>query len=243
MSKEKNGTAIVKFDPGLYPVLASKEAANKALEVVRENVGQITPFDFTRIKIPAGGGLAFNAPTIDDADATTKEFTGIIIHQHDARGFWPIPFDESPGQPPQCTSNDGRNGHGDPGGPCFDCPNAQFGSDKKERGQACNAMKIVYMLPAGQALPVRFVLPATSIKTTRQYLMRLASASLSYFEVVTAVTLETASNAEGLKYSRAKFNMVERLPEEQVAALSAYRASFIELIAGSQAIVTDDAHG
>lgn len=213
---------------------ALKSEAN--LEMVQaaicENVGAggITEFDFDRIKIPAGGGLAFNVTTLE-GETAEKSIIGVIVLARDSRAYWKVPLEQSGGStPPDCQSNDGFVGIGSPGGDCAKCPLAQFGSDTKVvngatvqgRGQACKAIRQLFILRGDSLLPVVLALPPTSLKAAKQYMLRLAGQGVPYWAVVTKIGLEQAQNAGGIKYSRATFAFAGMLGEEQRAKAKQY---------------------
>lgn len=197
-------------------------------DAIQENVGcgGISEFDFERIKIPAGGGPAFAINTLE-GETMVKTFDCVIVLARDSRGYWAkSPEDGGGNAPPDCSSHDGLIGIGDPGGRCADCPLAQFGTAKKGdkvlKGQACKAMRQLFILTGGSLLPVVLTLPPTSLKAAKQYMLRLAGQGVPYFGVVTKVGLEQATNEANQKYSKATFTFVAKLNDEQRAKAKAY---------------------
>lgn len=218
MSKELATTKTAEF-----PALA---ADPKALaEALQENLGggSISPFDLDRIGIPSGGGLAWTVPALDGTEDTAKELLGIVIHVQNARAYWRNAFGEGSGAvPPDCVSDDAVTGVGDPGGACSQCPYAAFGSDVRQRGQACKLIQRLFLLRPGASLPVVVNLPPGSLKNARKYLLRLVSNSKRASSVVTRLTLEKDKNADGIVYSKAVFAMVGELPPSEAEAAGAY---------------------
>jgi hypothetical protein len=205
-------------------------SADSVLAVVqaalRENmgVGGVTQFDFDRIKIPSGGGPSFLVQAID-GERNERTVTGVIVLARDARAYWEKSLDDGGGsQPPDCHSNDGLIGIGTfQGKTCSECPMAQFGTDPKSgRGQACKAIRQLFMVQAGSMLPSVLALPPTSLKPAKQYMVRLAGQGIPYWSVGTTIGLEPAQNAGGIKYAKATFKFAGRLPAEQVAKAKAY---------------------
>lgn len=206
-----------------FPALAAdpKELA----EALQENLGggSISPFDLDRIGIPAGGGLAWNVPTLDGGEDAEKELLGIVVHVQNARAFWRNPFGSGEGAvPPDCTSDDAVTGVGDPGGACAQCPYAAFGSDSRQRGQACKLVQRLFLLRPGASLPVVVNLPPGSLKNARKYLLRLVSNGKRASSVLTRLTLEKDKNADGIVYSKAVFAMAGELAPPQAESASAY---------------------
>jgi hypothetical protein len=161
----------------------------------------------------------------------------VIVLARDARAYWQKSLDEGGGnQPPDCHSNDGVCGIGTPGGSCVPtqidkgCPLAQFGSDTKlvngaavaGRGQACKAIRQLFLLRGDSLLPVVLALPPTSLKAAKQYMLRLAGQGVPYWAAVTKIGLESAQNAGGIKYSKATFAFAGMLTEEQKAKAKQY---------------------
>jgi hypothetical protein len=213
-------------------VLNSDSNLDLVQAAIAENigVGGITEFDFDRIKIPAGGGLAFNVTTLEGEDSE-KTITGVIVLARDARAYWQKSLDEGGGnQPPDCHSNDGIVGIGTPGGDCAKCSFAQFGSDTKVvngatvqgRGQACKAIRQLFLLRNDSLLPVVLALPPTSLKAAKQYMLRLAGQGVPYWAVVTKIGLEQTQNAGGIKYSKATFAFAGMLSDDQKAKAKQY---------------------
>jgi hypothetical protein len=211
-------------------VLNSESNLELVQAAIAENVGAggITEFDFDRIKIPAGGGLAFNVTTLEGEDSE-KTITGVVVLARDARAYWKTSLDQSGGNlPPDCHSNDGFVGIANkdselPGGDCAKCPLAQFGSDTKSgRGQACKALRQLFLLRGDSLLPVVLALPPTSLKAAKQYMLRLAGQGVPYWAAVTKIGLETAQNATGIKYSKATFAFAGMLTDEQKSKAKQY---------------------
>lgn len=178
--------------------------------------GGITPQDLDKVTIPAGGSLAWTVPTLE-GEETRKSIDGIIIHHQDARAYWAASIEDSGGAiPPDCSSQDGIFGNGTPGGACSKCPLAAFGSDKKSRGQACKALKIVFILLPDSLLPIVLPLPPTSIKVLKQYLLRLASRGIKASQVVSSFGLSKEKNLDGIAFSRVTLAMVSKITSDHV---------------------------
>ncbi len=175
-------------------------------EIIAEAAGPggLSPNDLDRVKVPTGGATSWQVPDLE-GEVSCKELTGIILYHQDVRAYWRVSYDEGGGDtPPDCASMDGLTGHGDPGGRCSTCPLSQWGSASKGKGQACKQLKLLYLLQPEAVLPIVVSLPPTSVKTVKQYLLRLASRAKKPQSIVTVLTLEKTKNAEGIPYSMAK---------------------------------------
>ncbi len=209
-------TALTTVEPGRFLVLNHDPAEIEA--IIADNLGgqEVTEFDLPRIKVPSGGGRTWEIPTLTGVDAAPV-LEGIVVHFKLTRAYWSP--DSGSGGPPQCRSNDGIVGIGDPGGHCKTCPFAQFGSATDDAGnqapgQACNAKEIWFMLRPGSFLPVAVALPSTSLKAAKAY------------RVGTHVGLEQSRNAKGDAYSKAVPTVGGVLDPDEAAAAQAYAARF-----------------
>lgn len=223
-----------------------KPEATQAAEIFRNNLagGTITRFDLEKIKVPTGGETSW---IIQDAAGkrVVEEFEGIIIKAHNTRAYWkPVINQETGeekevmGEPPDCSSNDGVNGLGTPGGPCFGCPNAEWGTGKHGRGQACKLMRTIYILQSGSFLPAVINTPPSSYQNMQRYFTSLSAKMKRYSDVITGFTLEKDTNPDGIEYARIVPVMKQVLDEEEKAVVEAFIKSFVGAI--EQKVDTSD---
>lgn len=193
--------------------------------IINENTGQegINPYDLPRIKMPAGGGIAWMIPNLDGEPQVTKSISGIIIHWRDVRSYWP---DEYTGDsvPPACSSKDCVTGEGEPGGQCAVCPMAQFGSGKNG-GQACKMSRMLFFMTKDSALPIVLVAPPTSIKPIRQYFIGLSGRMIPYYGCVTNLSIVQEKNKGGVQFSMLRLAKEAVLSKEDMAVVKAYTAN------------------
>jgi len=219
MAKRKNqqgaaSKALAKVGDTEFAVLKAG-SAGEVQALIRENIGAggLAPTDLERIVIPAGGGTAWNIKTLE-GDVNVDHFDAVILYWKDVRLYWASEFTGA-GSPPDCLSNDGLTGRGNPGGVCARCPNAQFGSAANGVGQACKQCRQLFVLLPDDRLPRLLSVPPTSLKPVRQYFLRLASAGRPYHSVVTRFGLEVAQSSGGFRYSRIVPSVAATLPPEQ----------------------------
>lgn len=222
--------------------LALNHSPEEVQAVIRRSVGtdDIGEFDLPRVRIPSGGGKAWEIPTLGGIEASPI-IEGVLVYFKTTRAYWSSP--DPTGQPPQCRSNDGLIGIGDPGGRCKVCPLAQFGSDPKAgRGQACNQYEVWFLLRPDMFLPLVVRLPATSLGAAKQYRIgTLAAHMLAPEQVVTRIALEQDSNDDGQRYSRAVPVVAGTLEPEEAQRALAYAEAFRPLFdAAAQAVTTED---
>jgi hypothetical protein len=174
---------------------------------------------FERIKMPTGGGTVFEVPGDEPGETeSVKEFTGVILHHHPLNVYY---RDEYTGgsRPPNCASNNGLVGQGNPGGVCEACKFNQFGSGRND-GKACQNRRRLFILREGEVLPVLLSIPAGSLKEFRAYIIRLLGKAKQSDGVVTRFTLSKATNKGGAPFSQAHFGKVRDLTPEERALIA-----------------------
>lgn len=185
-------------------------------ELFAEELDGLTP-SFERIKIPAGGGLAFEVPGDDpDSPDSVKEFKAVILYHHPINCFYEEEYTGG-NNPPDCGSMDGKIGVCSESGEikyCSDCPNNKFGS-AKNGGKACKQKRRIYLLRENEALPTILTLPTGSLGEFSKYVMRLLSKGKKTNGVVTKFTLKKAQNSGGINYSQAMFAIDRELTNEE----------------------------
>lgn len=236
---------------------------NKNTELVPVTAFEVTPFDdnvtemlseeldglgsvpFDQVKIPAGGGRAFEVPSDDpDNPDTETELVGIIIDHHPTNGYWRDPYSGG-SVSPDCSSMDGKIGVITETGcvrGCDSCPFNQFGSADDGNGKACKNMHRIYLLREGEMLPIILTLPPTSIKPFKEYLAKrvlLAKPPKRCWQVITKITLKTDTSSAGIKYSKAVFTKVGVLdnPDAVKPTVEGIKA----LIQAQKSVVAPDA--
>lgn len=186
---------------------------------------------FQRIKIPSGGNIVFEIPT-DDPDNPNYEKTveGVLIHHHDANAYWPEGSEYDENTAPLCSSVDGKQGIGEPGGLCATCALNLYGSAPEGRGKACKNMRMLYLLQSGESIPIQISLPPTSLKPFKTFINQafLLRRRPSYSSVI-QIGLRKENNG-GNDYSVATFRLVGNFEGEQLAQIRSYTESFKEQI-------------
>lgn len=224
-------TALAKIDPraGLtvadgatnYTIVSLGTMGGDMAEAMRDNLGgtQLSAFDFERMKVPAGGGLAWQSIDGDTGKvAVETAVEGIIVAWNDQKAYWAQGLDEQGATqgPPQCFSLDTVKGIGNPGVACAGCPFNRFGSAKggKGKGKACKDWRAVFFVREGDVLPRLLPVPPTSIKPMKQYFIRLAARGVPYWRAVTRFTLAPAKNSAGVAYAQIVPELVGIVPDE-----------------------------
>ena len=212
---------------------------NDLAEAIAEEMDGLS-IEFDRVKIPSGGGLAFEVPGDDpDNPDMMKELVGVIVDHHPVNAFW---SDKYAGQnnPPDCSSMDGKTGQGNPGGVCKNCPYNQWGSDPDTGGKACKNMHRIYLLRDGDLFPLLITLPPTSIKPFSNYLAkRVIGRGKRSYGVITKISLRRETNKSGIAYSQAQFAAAGELPADEVQKAAEY-AQGIKAITRGQEVFADE---
>lgn len=232
---------LVRFEPGKMALFTRDLGEMKSM--IAETLGPagLNEFDLPRIKIPPQGMTQWVTQTLEGEQAV-PHLDCVVVLAKDARVYWRGSMEEGGGSPPDCRSDDAIVGRGDPGGDCRTCPLAQFGSadDGEGAGQACKAIKLLFILRGEQILPEVVVLPPTSGKPAKQWLISLLSAGARHTDVVTRIGLEKAQNKAGIKYSRATFKTLGKLTPEQAGRARAMQQALLPMVKRVVVDVTAD---
>lgn len=212
--------------------------AEKLVAVIQANVaGGISPFDLMRLKVPAGGGIAWTVPSLSGPAESEKIIEGVIVAWSDQRAYWKQEFSGA-GTPPDCASRDNITGVGEPGGRCRTCALAQFGSAPKKanaksdpRGQACKQMRLLFIIRPGDLLPIIVAVPPTSLKNVRDYFLNLAREGVPYYQCTTRLGLASDKNADGIAYSLVEPRLGQQLSDEEAARIKLFSDSLQSVFA------------
>lgn len=235
MAKDK---LVVRPDVSEYIILS--EQAVSISELFQENMGaeeQITPFDLPRAKNPSGGSLKWEISGGGEEPESISSVEGVLIYHKNNRAYWKGEYSGS--VPPDCVSPDGKTGIGTPGVVCAKCPYSRFGSGKNS-SQACKMMKHLFMLRPNSILPTLFIVPPTSLKRVRPFLIDLVNRRKQYWKIITNIRLSKATSKSGQDFAEFLFSIGGDLDEENVKVIEPYRNSLIDSLA-SMPIVFDEA--
>ena len=174
----------------------------EAIDLQEELQGLNITFD--RIKVPSGGGLAFEVPgdNPDEVDLQ-KEFSAVILYQHPILSYYKEKYTGG-SEAPDCSSMDGIGGIDKETGEmklCKNCSLNQFGSGENG-GKACKNKRRLFLLRAGEAFPTVLTLPTTSVNDFSKFAMRLISKGKRPNQVVVKFGLKKDSNKNGITFSK-----------------------------------------
>lgn len=184
---------------------------NELREIFGANQGgdEINQSDLERIKIPSGGGLFWELPSLEGPQSE-KEFNAIVVAWKKSRSYWENKYSGG-GEKPDCRSTDGIYGIGSPGGECDKCYLSKWENDQPP---ACIDQRVLFLLFEDSTLPMIFVLPPTSIPVMRKYFVKLTSRKIPHWAVITSFKLEKVTNPAGQPYSRIIPTLVKVLERE-----------------------------
>jgi hypothetical protein len=229
--------ALAVVEPSTFAIFNSDDA----MGVMQTNLGgdQISPFDLPQIKVPTSGGKQWELPGLEDSEFTTT-FDAIIVDQRTNRVYFSKPFGEGDATGPDCNSQDGLVGVGDPGGQCATCPLNQWGS--KGAGKACTERRLLFLVLPGNTLPVTLSLPPTALRPLRDYLMKLGSASVPFYGVVTRFSLKQTQSKTGITFSVPDFSLAPngRLEPNLLTEMLGYHQAVRSLIQSPSAAARAD---
>lgn len=217
-NKKNTGTEIM--EAAGFATLANMDILNEAMAEDCQGM----EFTFDRVKLPAGGGTAFELPAADGEEAEmAKEITGVIVYNHPAYAYYADKYSGG-NNPPDCGSFDGIEGIGNPGGKCTACPYNRFGSGEGQ-SKLCKNKRLLYILREGELFPIILSLPTGSLKSFMNYTKSNLSKGRRLNQVVTRIALKKAMNASGIAFSQAVFSLDRLLNESERTAVAGVTAS------------------
>lgn len=199
---------------------------------------------FQRVKIPAGGVIQFELPSDDPENPDyAKTLTGVILFNHSTNAYWPEGDEYDDNVPPLCSSVDGKQGIGTPGGLCQTCALNRFGSGSDGKGKACKNMRVLYLLRSGEYMPLQLTLSPTSIKPWSNFINQafLFRQRATYGSVV-QIGLKKMNNGSN-DYSVATFRRMYDFTGEELTQVRVYANSFkeqIKLILQQRAAINEE---
>ena len=184
-----------------FAVLANQDVLNEALAEDCQGL----EFSFDRVKLPAGGGTAFELPSAEsDESEMVKDITGVIVYNHPAYAYYHDKY---------------TGGNNPPGGNCADCPYNKFGSGDGQ-SKLCKNKRMLYILREGELFPITLSLPTGSLKSFTNYVKSQLSRGRKLNQAVTKIALKKATNASGIVFTQAVFTFVRMLTVEERTAVA-----------------------
>lgn len=161
--------------------------------MIHEELDGLGPIPFDTVKVPSGGGIAFEVPSDDpESPDSEKSLVGVIVYHHCTNAYWANSFDGKNEQP-DCASMDGKNGIDRDSGElrqCESCPQPVWQRPGRQR-QSLQEYAPHLPLREGEVLPLLLPLPPTSLKAFKDYLAkRIVLKGKRAWQVLTQITLK-----------------------------------------------------
>lgn len=217
--------------------------SDRTAELIRQTLDgqQLREFDLARVRLStAAGGQTLQVPGLNGVDVV-KDVSGVILFNKHSRSWWESRYDGS-NDPPDCSAPDAKHAtarpdvaipapqdesRGEDAYLCDGCAYAEWGSALREdgspsRGQACKMTRQLFLLTPQRMLPMVLTLPPTSLKEAQSFFLNLADFDVDYRQVVVKITAEKKAGKGVPDFNVAKFEVAERLDDDQFAKVVAY---------------------
>jgi hypothetical protein len=197
------------------------------MDAMMEELEGLGPISLEQVKIPSGGGLAFEVPGDDpESPDVVQTLRGVVVHHQPKNVYFRNKFGEGETNTPDCSSSDGKIGIMTASGAektCATCKFNQFGSAADGKGKACQNRIDLYIMREDAAFPIVLSLPATSIKAFKNYLTSIVLKQKRLYQAVTEVSLKKVKSAGGINYSTCVFKKAGEVSPEEVLAMAEMR--------------------
>lgn len=192
-----------------------------------------TSISCLQVKIPSGGGIAFEIEDGDGEVDSVKAIDAVIVFTHRMNAWWRGSYGDDDGnKAPVCSSMDAKVGlHSETGEfiNCETCPLNQYGSDASGgKGKACKNMRRIYFMRQDDPNFYCLTVPPTSIRDVNRQLARIMGAKkIPYTGLIVTFKLEKAKNANGIAYSKVLVEKKGILPAAAAQTARAYRKEIL----------------
>ena len=221
---------LVPYEGGQVSALTDGDVVDFVRQAF-DDVG-IDQSNLTKIKIPTGGGSAFEVPTLGGSEFQRSIDAVIVFARPNQRAWYRVSYEESGGgSAPDCSSTDGVVGTGcrdlevdEEGGEaqdysCADCPWNQWESKRLAggrtgKGKDCAELTYLYFFSGDQLLPQMMIVPPTSVAEFKRYAVNLMKYGRKPQSVVTRISLIQDESSSGITYSKLHFDVAGSVPED-----------------------------
>lgn len=214
------------------------------MDDMMEELDGLGSINFEKIKIPSGGGIAFEVPTDNPEEPESKtSIDGVIVLHQPCNVYFRNKFGETDEKMPDCSSPDGKTGYMRDSGTektCATCKFNQFGSGDGGTGKACQNRIDLYILMEGNDFPVVLSLPATSIKAFKTYLTTLVLHKQPMRRVKTKITLKKAKSSGGITYSTCVFKKLGAVEPDEMENIEQLRELCKAMAQGTYTVAAED---
>jgi hypothetical protein len=213
MAKAKEETKeVALIDVNNYPMLLDPSETQDVIKAIQENFDgeALSHRELFTLMPNMKGEDRWNGVETEDGMETFRELTGVILYIGSTRARFEGDYGKG-SKIPLCTSPDGINGHGDPGGDCNDCEYAQFGANGET--PECDQKKPMYVLipQVSPVLPVIFNIPATNFGALKKYKATLSRFGNRLYDVETRFTLRPETTQNKMSTSILQMEMISNI--------------------------------
>ena len=206
---------------------------------------ELRPSDLAWYRVPGKDGSRWivRGGGADPDDEGPKEVTAIILDRTTPRGFWSSEYGgEGDEAKPDCWSDDGVTGTGNPGGECRTCVFNEWGTAEqfgRGKGKACKEMFQLLLLERDNIFPSFMIIPSTSLKEVHRYFVSTAGKGGPTAAIV-RFGLRKKQTTNGMIVNVVTPKSIEKIPAAHVRRLKEYAQAMIALIPKRSAIITND---
>lgn len=171
---------------------------------------------FTEVHAPGSGGRQFSVHTIV-GETTMDAIEGVVLGWFTARALYMAIYDaRREDVHPDCISDDGMIGTGEPGGQCAFCSYSQWQEGERRSPPACKTYLKVLIAPSAGGFPLLLRLPPTGLSPFRQYRNLLAASGLSLRRVITRFALEVRKGEPSARIVPTTIGLVEATQHQAI---------------------------
>ncbi len=221
-----------------YPMIAPDQSAVLAAAKANLDNETLNRRDlFFVVPNPSGGAECWTVETPMGKN-DYEELTGIILHVGSERTMYEHAYGEGDESPPLCSSENGINAIGDPGGKCTTCQFSKFAVDGTP--PLCGQKKPLYMLipEINQVMPVVLNVSGPSFPALKAHLVQLMRFGMPFSDVEIKIKLRGGKSKNGKDVSVIQFKVLRNLKQEnpeQHAVLASYQQSLLAMVDPAQA--------
>ncbi len=187
--------------------------------------------------------LGYVIPSLQ-GEVTLPALEVVIVGVRTTRAYWQSAFQRGQtNDPPDCSSDTGQIGVGNPGGVCIQCPTNQFGSDPQSlrNGKACREYRELFIMDAEDIFPKLLRVTRTSLAPVSGYLFALAKRKLAeqvggeivHRPITPADVLTRLTLTQGQRFLQVTCQTVQVLQPEEREIAHYYAQAFANLLTTS----------
>ena len=224
-------TKTIKLTEPRFELVAASMSLDEISTSIQDIAGPagIDPRMLPTVTVPPGGGINWELPDGEPA----RVIEGVLLHWKTSRVRYEKPYGSGGEEPPDCYSNDGIKGFGNPGGDCFKCPFAAWGSHPdpdRPSAKGCSEYRILYVLRSGFLLPLTIKIPGSSLAAFTRFALTMLDYGGAKFGHVVRIGLDKEKSKSGFTYSQVTFERGDELPVKEKEAVRSYADQLVPFL-------------